>query len=521
MKTVFRLSVSLIVVLICACFFTACEKSYYEKEEVDSFIAELKETITTVETTQKIKIDELEAAYKADIAKLKEQNTILKSSIDELTEEYTQQVADLKSSDQAIDNKLAELKASYEAKVTDLNNRISDNTSKITKLEESLAEEISTIKTTYDAKIAEIENLITALQDADNDTLEIIAVLEERVEKLLAELPPNAKEHTWSDWTIVKAPNSVEDGLSQRFCADCNYTESKVLLRAEHNFVFTEVVAPAAVEKITLVYTCSHCDESYTEMVIPVHFEITSENRDLIGFTDEANENLVIPVVFYDKGVWYRVTSIGNWAFSGCDNLNTAIIPESVTNIGDGAFDSCNGLTSIVIPDSVTKIGKSAFWICDELKTVTIGNGVTSIGEDAFEHCEGLTSITLGNNVKSIGANAFSYCKNLESIVIPDSVVEIGSGAFEECRALETAIIGSGLTIIPSEMFYCCTSLSNITISNNVKEIKYRALYYCTGLESITYTGLTVEWNEVLKWSNWNENSGNYIVKCNDATVEK
>ena len=174
MKTVFRLSVSLIVVLICACFFTACEKSYYEKEEVDSFIAELKETITTVETTQKIKIDELEAAYKADIAKLKEQNTILKSSIDELTEEYTQQVADLKSSDQAIDNKLAELKASYEAKVTDLNNRISDNTSKITKLEESLAEEISTIKTTYDAKIAEIENLITALQDADNDTLEII-----------------------------------------------------------------------------------------------------------------------------------------------------------------------------------------------------------------------------------------------------------------------------------------------------------------------------------------------------------
>ena len=131
---------------------------------------------------------------------------------------------------------MAELKTAYEAKVAELSNLISANTSKIAKLEESLAKEISILKTTYDAKIEEIETLITALQDADNDALERIAVLEEQVEKLLAELPPNAKEHVWSEWAIVKAPNSVEDGLSQRFCTDCNYTESKVLSRTEHNF---------------------------------------------------------------------------------------------------------------------------------------------------------------------------------------------------------------------------------------------------------------------------------------------
>jgi hypothetical protein len=519
MKTIFRLSVSLIAVLMCACFFTACEKAYYEKEEVDSFIAELQETISNVKTTQETKISELETAYKADVAELKEQNTILQASIDELTEEYTQQVADLKASDQATDNKLAELKTAYEAKVAELSKLISANTSKIAELEESLAEEISTVKTTYDAKISEIETLIVALQDADNDALERIAVLEEQVEKLLAELPPNAKEHVWSEWTVVKAPNSVEDGLSQRFCTDCNYTESKVLSRTEHNFAMTEFVAPESIEKITLVYTCAHCDESYTETVIPTHFEITSENRELIGFTGEANENLVIPVAFYDKGVWYRVTSIGDWAFMSC-NVGSVTIPNSVTNIGDGAFDGTD-LTSIVIPDSVTAIGKSAFWHCDELKTVIVGNGVTSIGEDAFEHCEGLTSITIGNNVKTIGANAFTYCKSLKSIVIPDSVVEIGSGAFEECRALETATIGSGVTNIPSNMFYCCTGLTNISISNNVAKINYRALYYCTKLESITYSGSKLEWNEVLKMSHWDENSGNYVVKCSDEVVEK
>ena len=45
----------------------------------------------------------------------------------------------------------------------------------------------------------------------------------------------------------------------------------------------------------------------------------------------------------------------------GCKNT---IIPESVTSIGNYAFSGCYDLISITIPNSVTSIGNSAFYAC-------------------------------------------------------------------------------------------------------------------------------------------------------------
>ena len=65
-----------------------------------------------------------------------------------------------------------------------------------------------------------------------------------------------------------------------------------------------------------------------------------------------------------------NVTTIGEYAFSGCDSLTSIVIPDSVTTIGEKAFYNCNRLRSIVIPDSVTSIGYSAFYDCDSLTDV-------------------------------------------------------------------------------------------------------------------------------------------------------
>ena len=142
------------------------------------------------------------------------------------------------------------------------------------------------------------------------------------------------------------------------------------------------------------------------------------------------NNKLVTDLVFPDG-----VTSIGDYAFSGCDSLTSITIPDGVTSVGTEAFSSCNSLTSITIPDSVTSIGNGAFSSCDSLTSITIPDGVTSIGDDAFNRCSSLTSITIPDSVTSIGYRAFRYCTSLTSITIPDSVTSIGDEAFSSCDA--------------------------------------------------------------------------------------
>ena len=65
--------------------------------------------------------------------------------------------------------------------------------------------------------------------------------------------------------------------------------------------------------------------------------------------------------------------------------------------IPEGAFSGCMNLTSITIPDTITNIGKRAFSGCNGLTTITIPDRVISIGEYAFSGCKGITSIIIPN----------------------------------------------------------------------------------------------------------------------------
>ena len=131
------------------------------------------------------------------------------------------------------------------------------------------------------------------------------------------------------------------------------------------------------------------------------------------------------------------IETSSNTLIAGCKNTK---IPNSITSIGNSAFLGCNELDAITIPNSVTSIGEGAFFWCEKLMSVTLPNHLISIGRYAFFGCSSLTSVTIPNSVTSIGWHAFEDCKGLTFVTIPNSVTSIGSCTFRGCSGLTTII---------------------------------------------------------------------------------
>ena len=195
-------------------------------------------------------------------------------------------------------------------------------------------------------------------------------------------------------------------------------------------------------------------------------------------YSDETTEitNLIIP---------NSVTSIGDWAFCGCDGLTSVTIPNSVTRIGNSAFYACRGLTSVTIPNSVTSIGDEAFRNCSGLTSVTIPNSVTRIEYGTFMNCSGLTSLTIGNSVTCIEGGAFYGCSGLTSLTIGNSVTCIGDHAFYNCSGLTSVNIPNSVTSIQFYAFESCSRLTSVNIGNGVKYIYEQAFANCAELTDV------------------------------------
>ena len=204
--------------------------------------------------------------------------------------------------------------------------------------------------------------------------------------------------------------------------------------------------------------------------------EVTYKGADQYDYNEYIGE-VTIPANVTYNGTTYSVTTIGEWAFTGCIELTSVTIGNSVTTIGDYAFSECDGLTSVTIGNSVTTIGEYAFGYCEELTSITIPNSVTTIGNSAFYGCRNLTSIEIPNSVTTIGDYAFYYCRNLTSIEIPNSVTTIGERAFYNCRNITsiTSLIPADKLFIPGAYaFYFVPTSCTLYVPAGAKE-KYAA----------------------------------------------
>gem|GEM_PF-528435 len=223
------------------------------------------------------------------------------------------------------------------------------------------------------------------------------------------------------------------------------------------------------------------------------------------------------------------VTSIGAYAFWGCNHMTSVTLPGSLTSIGYSAFEHCLGLNRVQISDlnawyaidfanayanplyyanhfyvntnevvnltvtsNISEIKDYAFVGYKGLHSVSIGYYVTSIGNSAFENCSGLNSVTIGNSVNTIGDDAFKDCTNLTSVTLNNSA--IASADYTSTNNLKT-IFGNQVTnytfgaivySIGKYACYGCTGLTSLTFPNTLQTIGLHTFNGCTSLTSVT-----------------------------------
>ncbi len=282
-------------------------------------------------------------------------------------------------------------------------------------------------------------------------------------------------------------------------------------------------------------YRCSFLKKIYIEDIVAwCNIGFANDTANPLFYAAELylNGELVTDLVIPDG-----VTSIGDYAFSGCSSLTSITIPSSIKSIGRDAFYGCSSLKKVyiddiaawcnidfssqrsnpldnyaylylngecvrnlVIPDGVTSIGDYAFVRCQYLGSITIPDSVTSIGRSPTWDCSSLERVYIDDiaawcNIDFANSGSSMFSKDVElyfrhvrvtNLEIPDGVTSIADYAFAECDSFTSITIPDSVTSIGEGAFAGCSSLRSITIPDSVTSIGEGAFSRCSSLTSVT-----------------------------------
>lgn len=206
-----------------------------------------------------------------------------------------------------------------------------------------------------------------------------------------------------------------------------------------------------------------------------------SSSYTILRKSSSSNQNIVYTASVKNIRIGSD-TSIRNYAFYGCNNLESITIPNSVTSIGNDAFENCRSLKSITVPSDITTISAYMLQRCNSINSISIPNNVTTIELYAFDQCYNLSFPFIPNNVTTIGMFVFNNCYPLANVIFPSGVSSIREGMFYNCYSLTSFTIPSSVTSIEKDAFNYCQSLAKITIPSGVTSIGNYAFYNCHGV---------------------------------------
>ena len=215
-------------------------------------------------------------------------------------------------------------------------------------------------------------------------------------------------------------------------------------------------------------------NEDIEEVVLP---------NSIVSIDDEAFESCrnLRKINFPSK-----LKVIGKMAFYACTSLDNLSLNDGLDVIGSYAF-SCDTFKNLYLPDSISDLKDSAFAWCSNLESINIPKNVNIINYDTFYNCENLKNVIFNSNLRIIDDSAFTGCKSLTEITLPDNVVKISNYAFSNCSSLNTFNCNKNLEYIGNKAFRKCTSLENVNLSKNLKTVKNNVFESCSSLIEISF----------------------------------
>ena len=129
--------------------------------------------------------------------------------------------------------------------------------------------------------------------------------------------------------------------------------------------------------------------------------------------------DVIIPDSIIYIGNTYKVTSVGNNAFDKCSDLNTVVVGKNVRTLGQGAFNWAS-LNSITFAEgsNLTTVGGWAFNGCNKLKECILPEGTEILMTAAFQTCSAMEKIVIPSSVRAIYDCCFNTCTSLKDIFV-------------------------------------------------------------------------------------------------------
>lgn len=192
-----------------------------------------------------------------------------------------------------------------------------------------------------------------------------------------------------------------------------------------------------------------------------IKYNFIGEEAQVVG-AEAGVTSLDIPASVEADGTVYTVTSIGDYAFQGNNELVSVKFPNTLTSMGYSAFSACKSISGpIVIPASVVLM---QLWALRELASCQ--EFIVDEKNPVYQSIDGV--------IYSKGLDSLVFCPEGKSgaLIIPEGVQMITDASCHSCYNLTSISLPSTVKTFESFCFYNCTGLTDI-YSHSENPVKF------------------------------------------------